>query len=390
VENKLNRAWTEIDLDSIAHNIREIKKNIKEDTQIMAAVKADAYGHGVMETSKILIENGVDALAVSMLDEAIQLRRNNIKVPVLVLNHTDPERVTEIIENDLTQTLYSYEMATSISDEAKKRGMEVKVHIKIDTGMGRVGLKAGYSAVKNLLSIAKLPGIVMEGLFTHFATADIKNDEYTKNQFSTFMSICNELSRVGILIPYKHVSNSAAIINYPEMNLDMVRPGIMIYGLYPSNECNDERFDLKPAMSLKAKIIHIKELEKDCSVSYGRTYTTGKTTKVATIPIGYADGYSRTLSNKASVLINGQKAPVIGTICMDQCMVDITDIKGDINIGDEVVLFGKQGNSQINVEEPASLAGTINYEIISILGKRLPRVYIENGKIKNIVNYLIT
>jgi len=355
----------------------------------MAAVKADAYGHGVMEISKTLIENGVDALAVSMLDEGIQLRNKNINVPILILNHTDPERAVEIIENDLTQTVFSIEMAVSLSEMAQKLKREVKIHIKIDTGMGRVGLKPGYSAVKNLKNITTLPNIVLEGVFTHFATADLKDDEYTKSQFEKFISICNELSRVGILIPYKHVSNSAAIINYPEMNLDLVRPGIMIYGLYPSDSCIDDSFDLKPAMTLKANILLIKELERGNSVSYGRTFITSRRTTVATIPIGYADGYTRLLSNKSHVIINGQFAPVIGSICMDQCMVDITDIEGEVDIGDEVILIGKRGDKEIRVEELAKLAGTINYEIISIMGKRLPRAYIKGDEIVSIVNYLI-
>jgi alanine racemase len=383
------RAWAEINLDNIAHNVSEIKKNISTNTEIMVAVKADAYGHGVMEVSKTLIENGVNALAVSMLDEGIQLRKKNIEVPILILNHTNPKRAEEIVNNDLTQTVFSYEMAQSLSDMAKELGKDVKVHIKIDTGMTRVGLKPGHSAIVNLNEILKLKGIIVEGLYTHFASADIKNDIYTKTQFEKFVGICNELSRVGILIPYKHVSNSAAIINYPEMEMDMVRPGIMIYGLYPSKDSVDKRFNLKPAMTLKASVILVKEVEKGTSISYGRTFTTKRNSIIATIPIGYADGYTRLLSNKAKVLINGELAPIVGNICMDQCMIDVTDIRSEVKIGDEVVLFGRQGNNKIDVEELSEISGMINYETISIMGKRLPRVYTKNNEVVEIVNYLI-
>ncbi len=389
MEYKLNRAWAEISLDNIAHNIREIRKIIGKNAEIMGVVKADAYGHGVMEVAKTLLENGATRFAVSMLDEAIQLRRAGIEVPILILGYTDPIRASEIIENDVTQSVFSHELAQALSHEAVRQGKKVKIHIKIDTGMSRIGFLPGYSAVKNVIEISRLPNIIIEGLFTHFATADEKNREYTYTQFERFMSICCELQRIGIHIPVKHCANSAGIIEYPEMHLDMVRPGIILYGMYPSEEVNKTKIELKPAMTLKANVIMVKEVEKNTSISYGRIYTTNRTTKIATIPIGYADGFTRMLSNKGKVLIHGEFAPVVGRICMDQCMVDVTDIGHNVEVGDEVVLIGSQGQNNIMVEDVAQTIGMINYELVCIVGKRIPRAFVKDGKISKILNYLI-
>jgi alanine racemase len=389
MEYKLNRAWAEINLDNIAHNVREIRKIVNKRAEVMGVVKADAYGHGVMEVTRTLLDNGVSRLAVSMLDEAIQLRRNGIDIPILILSYTDPVRAEDIINYNVTQTVFSHDLAEALSDAAVRLGHKVKVHIKIDTGMTRVGFMPGYNAVKNVVAISKLPGIIIEGLFTHFASADEKDKSYSYMQLERFMSICTELQRIGIHIPIKHVANSAAIIEFPEMHLDMVRHGIILYGYYPSSEVNKHKLLLKPAMTLKANVILVKEVENNTSVSYGRVFTTKRRSRIATIPIGYADGYSRLLTGKANVLINGELAPVVGTICMDQCMVDITDIDGNVKVGDEVVLFGKQMEKEIKVEELANLIGTINYEIISVVGKRIPRVYLHNGEISNVLNYLI-
>lgn len=386
---KLNRAWAEINLDNIAHNTREIRRITNKNAEIMGVVKADAYGHGVMEVTRTLLDNGATRLAVSMLDEAIQLRRNGISVPILILGYTDPIRANEIIENDVTQTVYSHELAQALSDEAVKQGKKVKIHIKIDTGMSRLGFLPGYSAVKNVVEISQLPNLIIEGLFTHFATADERNKEFTMTQFELFMSICSELQRIGIHIPVKHCANSAGIIEYPEMHLDMVRPGIILYGMYPSEEVNKSKIDLKPAMTLKANVILVKEVEKNTSISYGRLFTTDRVSKIATIPIGYADGYARMLSNKGKVLVHGQYAPVVGRICMDQCMIDVTNLDCNVEVGDEVVLIGEQGDNLITVEDVANSIGMINYEFVCIVGKRIPRAFIQNGKISKILNYLI-
>lgn len=386
---KLNRAWAEVNLDSIAHNAKEIRRITNKKTEIMGVVKADAYGHGVFEVAKTLLECGFTRLAVSMLDEAIQLRKSGITVPILILSYTDPIRAEEIIEHNVTQTVFSHDLAKALSDAADKLKRDVKIHIKIDTGMTRVGFMPGYSAVKNVVEISKLPRIVIEGLYTHFASADEKNREYTYMQFERFMSICAELRRIGVDIPVKHVANSAAIIEYPEMHLDMVRPGIIIFGMYPSTEIDKTKIDIIPAMSLKANIILVKDVEKNTSISYGRTFTTDRISKIATIPIGYADGYSRVLTGKGTVLVNGRETPIVGSICMDQCMIDITDINGDINVGDEVILIGKQGESSITAEDIANKIGTINYEIVCVIGRRIPRVYIKDNKVLNVLNYLI-
>jgi len=389
MDYKLNRAWAEINLDSIAHNVKEIRRIASSKAEILGVVKADGYGHGVMEVARTLLNNGVTRLAVSMLDEAIQLRKNGISVPILILSYTDPIRSEEIVENDVTQAVFSHDLAKALSVAAVKLGKHVKIHIKIDTGMTRVGFMPGYSAVKNVAEISKLPGVIIEGLFTHFASADEREKEYTYMQFERFMSVCSELGRIGVHIPIRHVANSAAVIEFPEMHLDMVRPGIILYGMYPSDEVDKSKIDLRPAMTLKANIVLVKDVEENTSISYGRIFTTKRISKVATIPIGYADGYSRMLSNKGKVLVNGELAPVVGRICMDQCMIDVTDLTCNVKVGDEVVLFGKQCETEIKVEDIASTLGTINYEVVCLIGKRVPRVYMQGGKISDVLNYLI-
>ena len=389
MEYKLNRAWAEIDLDAIAQNAREIRRITGKRSEIMGAVKADAYGHGVMETVRTMLDNGVTRLAVSMLDEAIQLRKLGINVPILILSYTDPARAEEIILNEVTQTVFSHDLAIALSEAAVRLNRNVKMHVKVDTGMTRVGFMPGYSAVKNILEISSLPHIIIEGLFTHFATADENDKSYTLMQFEKFMSICSELGRVGVHIPVKHVCNSAGIIEFPEMHLDMVRPGIILYGLYPSNEVDSHKMNLKPAMTLKANVILVKDVDAGTCISYGRTFKTLRKSRIATIPIGYADGYTRLLSNKGKVLIHGRTAPVVGRICMDQCMVDVSDLGEEVRTGDEVVLFGRQGDASISVEEVAADIGTISYEVVCIIGKRIPRVYLKDGKICNVLNYLV-
>lgn len=389
MDYKLNRAWVEIDLEAIAHNVREIKRVTGNKVEMMGVVKADAYGHGVSEVVRTLLDNGVTQLAVSMLDEAIQIRKMGIDVPVLVLSYTDPVRSEEIVFYNVTQTVFSLDLARTLSAAAVKLGKSVKIHVKVDTGMTRVGFMPGYSAVKNIMEISKLPGVIVEGIFTHFASADESERDYTEMQFRKFMSVCGELARVGIHIPIKHVCNSAGIIQYPQMYLDMVRPGIILYGLYPSREVDRNIIRLKPAMTLKANVILVKDVEKDTCISYGRTFRTSRPSRIATLPIGYADGYPRLLSNKGRVLINGESAPIVGRICMDQCMADVTDLKHEVRVGDEAALFGCQNGEAISVEEVAEAIGTINYEIVCIIGKRIPRVYIKDGRICSVLNYLI-
>jgi alanine racemase len=384
----LNRAWAQINLDNIVHNLSEIKRLTGDRSEIIGVVKADAYGHGVSGVLPTLLENGVKRLAVSMLDEAIQLRQNGVIVPILVLSYTDPARAADVIRHDITQTVFSMDLAQALSDAAIRLRKEAKIHVKVDTGMSRVGFPSGYIAVKEVTKIGLLPGITIEGIFTHFASADEADRSYTMLQFEKFMSICTELARVGIYIPVKHVCNSAAIMRFPEMHLDAVRAGIIMYGYYPSEETR-EKILLKPAMTFKANVILVKEIDKNTYVSYGRKFKSKRKTQLATIPVGYADGYPRCIEGKGRVLINGEFAPIVGRICMDQCMVDVTDLDGEVCTGDEVVMFGYQKGKQITVEEVAKNAGTVNYETICIVGKRIPRAYVRDGKIRNVKNYLL-
>lgn len=389
MDYKLNRAWAEIDLDAIAHNVREIRKFTGKKVEMMGVVKADAYGHGVREVVRTLLDNGVTQLAVSMLDEAIQIRNMGIDVPILILSYTDPIRAEELILNDVTQTVFSLDLAQALSSASVKLGKKIKVHVKVDTGMTRIGFMPGCDAVKSITEISRLPGLVVEGVFTHFASADEREKDYTQMQYDRFLGLCTELSRAGIEIPVKHACNSGGIMQYPEMHLDMVRPGVILYGLYPSKDVDREKIRLKPAMTLKANVIMVKEVEPDTCISYGRIFRTSRKSKIATIPIGYADGYTRLLSNKGRMLVNGEFAPVVGRICMDQCMIDVTDLKKDVHVGDEVVIFGSQNGVGISVDEIAADIGTINYELVCIIGKRIPRVYLKDGKICSILNYLI-
>ncbi|NLC67683.1 MAG: alanine racemase [Clostridiaceae bacterium] len=389
MEYRFSRAWAEINLDNMAHNVKEIRKITNKRTELMGVVKADAYGHGAVEVARALLENGVSRLAVAMIDEAIQLRKHGIDAPILIMSHTDPSRAEDVIKYNVAQTVFSYELAEVLSNAAIRLGHKARIHIKVDTGMTRVGFKPGYGIVEGIIEMSKLKGIIVEGMFTHFASADENDRDYTYMQFEKYISICTELRRVGIHIPIKHVANSAALIEFPEMHLDMVRPGIILYGHYPSSKIDRSKINLKPAMTLKANIILVKEVEYNIPVSYGRVFTTRRRSKIATVPVGYADGYSRTLTGKARVLINGEYAPVVGAICMDQFMVDVTDVKSDVKVGDEVVIFGTQAGKEIKAEEVASLAGTINYEVISVVGKRIPRVYLKGGKIYSVLNYLV-
>jgi alanine racemase len=336
-----------------------------------------------------LLQNGVTRLAVSMLDEAIELRKNGVEVPILILGYTDPRRADEIVAYNVTQTVYSADLAQSLSMAGQRAGREVRIHIKVDTGMGRVGFLSGFEAVKQISDIGKMDNIVIEGLYTHFSSADEASDAYTLQQFERFMSICSELGRLGIQIPIKHVCNSAAAIRFPFMHLDMVRVGILLYGMSPSPVVCAADLGFRSAMTLKANIVLIKKVEQGQPISYGRTFTTARESVIATIPIGYADGYSRTLSNKAEVLIKGRRYPIVGTICMDTCMADITGAADEIRVGDDVVLFGGSKEGQIAIEEIATLMGTINYEVTCLIGKRVPRVYTDDRNIVEIQNYLL-
>ena len=378
--------WVEVDLDALEYNVKNIKKLINNKDMI-AVVKADAYGHGALDIIPTLIKNGVNRLAVAVITEAIEFRKKNINIPIMILGSTPLEYSEELINYDIEQTVFNLEYAEELSKIAVKMGKRAKVHIALDTGMGRIGFLQNEKSINEVEKICRLKGIEVIGIFTHFATADEENKEYSNYQFNKFTSFIKELERRGIHIPIKHCSNSGAIMDLPETYLDAVRAGIILYGYYPSNEVNKEVLDLKPVLSLKAKISHVKELDKDMYISYGRTFKTEKKSVIATIPIGYADGYSRLLSGKVKVIVNGKLANVVGRICMDQCMVDVTDV-GNVKVSDEVTLLGNDGDIKFNADDIAEIMGTINYEILCMIKQRIPRVYIKNHKVVNVRNYI--
>ena len=370
------RVVAEVNLDALKYNYKQIRGHVPHEVEIMAIVKADAYGHGAVEVSKLLQEEGVNRFAVAIVKEGEELRKQGITSPILVLGYTPRADIRALIENNLTQTVFSYEMAKVLSDEAGKLGKTVNIHIKVDTGMGRIGFLSSPQSIEEVKMIASLPHLNMEGIFTHFSTADEEDTAYTHKQWHIFEGFLQELREVGIELPVIHAANSAAIMCHSYTDLNVVRPGIILYGYYPSGYLQGKVLDLIPAMTLKTQVVHVKELPEGHYVGYGRTHYTHQKTKVATIPVGYADGYSRRLGNIGRVLIRGQYAPIIGNICMDQFMVDVTNIEG-VTVEDEVVLFGKQGENEIPVEEIASELGTINYEIICMIGKRVPRIYVK-------------
>ncbi|KUO77771.1 MAG: alanine racemase [Clostridia bacterium BRH_c25] len=385
---KIRAAWVEVDLDALAHNMREVRRLARKDALVAAVIKADGYGHGAKKIAQTLLDNGANRFAIAVLDEGIELRQAGFKVPILVLGFTDKERAEEIIRNDLEQAVYSWDLAEELSKEASRQGKTAKIHIKVDTGMGRIGLQPDLESVQLIKKISRLPNIAIEGIFTHFAAADAADKAYTEGQYEKFNWICGELEKENVKINVRHCGNSATIIDLPDMHLNMVRAGIMLYGLKPSEEVLLDRLELKQVMSLKVRISHVKDIEPGQSVSYGRRFIAGKKTRIASLPIGYADGYTRMLSGKAEALVKGQKVPVVGRICMDQCMIDVTGI-ADVKTGDEVVLFGKQEGNFIHIDELADKLGTINYEIVCMISKRVPRVYIRDGKIVDVQNYII-
>ncbi len=370
--------WVEVDLKAIAHNIRELRRITNPKARIMAVVKANAYGHGMIEVARQSLENGAEALGIANIEEGIQLRKAGIDAPVLIFGYTSPVHAKKLIEFDLTQTVYSYETSRALSEALAAYGKKIKVHIKVDTGMGRLGLLRGIknNSLSEAESISRLPMLELEGIYTHFATADKSDRSYAGKQFEIFMDFLNQLRIAGLEIPVTHAANSAAIINMPETHLDMVRAGISIYGLYTSEEVDRSIIKLKPAMELKTKIIHLKKVPAGFKVSYGTTYETEKPTTIATVSIGYADGLNRLLSSKGRMLVcGGQSAPIVGRVCMDMTMLDVGEIP-EVVMEEEAVVFGKQGNASISVDEIASTINTINYEVVSTIMERVPRIYV--------------
>ncbi|WZL72472.1 alanine racemase [Clostridiaceae bacterium 35-E11] len=378
--------WLEINLDNLSYNYREIKKLLKPQTEFMAIVKADAYQHGAIEIVRKLKEHGVKKYGVAHLSEARHLRKVFNDIDILILGYT-PEYLAEAaIKDDITLTIYTYDQAAFFSKKAKELDKTIKFHIKIETGMNRLGLKAEPNTIEIIKKIHELPHVYIEGIFTHFPVAD-EDVAFTYKQADKFKYVCDALEKINVDIPIKHVSNSAAIMNFPDMNFDMVRAGIILYGIYPYPKADREKLKLKSIMTLKAQVSHVKEIEKGERISYGLTYETKEKSKIATLPIGYADGCSRLLSNKGEVIIDGTKFRIVGQICMDQCMVEVNGI--NVSRGDEAILMGSHKEEKIRIEEIAERANTIPAAMLCMLNKRIPRVYKQNGKIINITDYVL-
>lgn len=376
-----------VDLDAIASNIKNIRAKVDKNSGIIGIIKADAYGHGSVETAKVLLDNGADWLAVAVVDEGLNLRKNGITAPILLLGYTPELRLNDVINNGFIQTVYSYDTAKKLSEAASALGKKAVIHIKIDTGMGRIGYRVNEESADEIVKISKLPNIDVNGMFTHFSTADEADKAYTLEQYNKFVKMNDMLEERGLHIPVKHAANSAAIMDFDNMMFNMVRPGIILYGAYPSDEVKKENLSLSPAMSIKTHVSYVKDVNEGDSISYGRKYTAPSKRRIATIPVGYADGFIRAYSNGGKVLIRGEYAPIVGRICMDQFMVDVTDIDG-VEVNDEVVLMGKQGDKEITADFIASVLDTINYEVFCTLSKRVPRQYIQNGKIIKTIKYV--
>lgn len=359
--------YAEISLEAIKHNIAEIKKILSPATRFMAVVKANAYGHGATAVSRAAVEAGTDYLGVANLKEALELREAGILAPILILTESPTSVADEIIQHGLTQTVYSFSEAKTLSEESQKRGKPVKVHVKIDTGMGRVGVLPS-EAMAFITKVASLPGMALEGVFTHFAKAEDPEDHFTAEQFQKFQQIISRVPQ----IPLKHSANSAAALFHRETHLDMVRVGLMMYGLYPQGSSR-RLINLKPALSFKTRVTYLKKVPVGTPLSYGSTYVTPAETTIATIPVGYADGYSRRLSNRGQVLIRGKRFPVVGRVSMDLTLVNVGNAK--VEMGDEVALIGEQNGQGISADEIAALEDTISYEVVCAIGKRVPRVY---------------
>ncbi len=381
------RIYAEIDLDAICSNVKESQKTVGKDVDVLAIIKADAYGHGALRTARALGEIGISHFGVATAEEALQLRRHGIDGKILILDYTFEECYSELIENDIISTVFEYNHAKKLNDIAAILGKKANVHIKLDTGMGRIGFIPSEESFEIIKKIYTLENVTVSGIYTHFACADMTDKEMTYKQIELFDKFCEKLQNGGIYIPTKHLCNSAGIMEFSSAYANMVRNGIITYGLYPSNEVDKTKIKITPAMSIKSHVVYVKEVDKNFTVSYGATYVTDKKTKIATIPIGYADGYPRSLSNKGRVLIKGKSAPIIGRVCMDQMMVDVTDIEG-VKQGDVVTIVGTDQDEKITVEELANTAGSFNYEFLCNVNKRVPRVYKKNGKISEIINLI--
>lgn len=368
------RCYAPVSLQAIGHNIGEVRMRLAPGVKLMAVIKADAYGHGACRVGKYL-ESKVDYFAVATLEEALELRESGITRPILILSYISPSQYPELVEHNITQTIDSPEQADALEAAAARAGVRARIHIAVDTGMTRIGFQVTEEEADRVARIAQLPHLEMEGIFTHFSCADQEDKTYCGMQLEKFERMCRYLEERKVKIPIRHICNSAGIMEFDGYRFDMVRSGIVTYGLYPSEEVQKDRLNLIPAMEWKAHVIHVKDVEAGVSVGYGATYTTSRpVTRIATVSVGYADGYPRALSGKGSVLIHGKRAPILGRVCMDQMMVDVTEIP-DVKVEDVVTLVGHDGNASISMEEIADPAMRFNYEMVCSVGKRVPRIY---------------
>lgn len=372
--NRYLRCYVEISLEAIGHNIREVKKRLPEGVKLLGVVKANAYGHGAVPVASYL-ENQVDYFATATIEEAVELRENGISAPILILGYVSPSQYGDLVEYDITQTIDSYAQALALEKEVARQNRKAKAHLAVDTGMTRIGFQVTEHDADEAAKIADLPHIELEGMFTHFSCADQEDKTYCSMQMEKYDKMTALLAERGVTIPLRHICNSAGIMEFDDHRFEMVRSGIITYGIYPSEEVKKERLDLIPALSWKSHVIHVKEVGPGIGVSYGATYVTEKPmTRIATVSAGYADGYPRALSNQGCVLIHGKKAPIIGRICMDQMMVDVTDIP-DVQVEDVVTLVGTDGDETITIEEIANPAARFDYEMLCDISSRVTRVY---------------
>lgn len=388
--NMVKRTWAEISLNAIEHNYNVIRNKVADDTKVCCVIKADGYGHGAVELSQIYEKLGADFFAVSNIDEGIEIRKSGSKLPIVILGYTPVSEAKNLAAYDISQAVFSLEYAKELSEKCVEEDCICKMHIKVDSGMSRIGFmcqefpRDEYS-IEEICEACCLPNLEVEGLFTHFCVSDedAEGREFTNKQYENFIHVRDSLKKRGVDISVVHCSNSGAIEDYPETCCDMVRAGIILYGLAPSSKLAD-RLDLVPAMTLKTVVAFVKEVQKGATISYGRTFTADRKMKIATVPIGYADGFIRQNAKDGYMMVNGKKAKIVGRICMDQTMLDVTDIE-DVKTGDEVVVFGTGENGEPTADSIAENTGTINYETVCLVGKRVPRIYIKDGKIENVM-----
>jgi alanine racemase len=386
----VKRTWAEISLNAIEHNYNVIRNKVADDTKVCCVIKADGYGHGAVELSQVYEKLGADFFAVSNIDEGIEIRKSGSKLPIVILGYTPVSEAKNLAAYNISQAVFSLEYAKELSEKCVEEDCICKMHIKVDSGMSRIGFmcqefpRDEYS-IEEICEACCLPNLEVEGLFTHFCVSDedAEGREFTNKQYENFIHVRDSLKKRGVDISVVHCSNSGAIEDYPETCCDMVRAGIILYGLAPSSKLAD-RLDLVPAMTLKTVVAFVKEVQKGATISYGRTFTADRKMKIATVPIGYADGFIRQNAKDGYMMVNGKKAKIVGRICMDQTMLDVTDIE-DVKTGDEVVVFGTGENGEPTADSLAENTGTINYETVCLVGKRVPRIYIKDGKIENVM-----